>query len=135
MPILTYRFVTGEKSEVEVTEEFYVAYQSLEKADLNSDRKETRRHVSFEELIESGIGFAQMQNRVNLFLDSIENDALRKVMLSCLSPRQIALLEKFYFEGYHIKEIAEMEGVPPDVISSRKKRILSVLKKNKNFFQ
>lgn len=54
MPIIHYKFADGHTEEIEVTDEVAAAFEQLEKYEKKVERKETRRHVSFDKLIESG---------------------------------------------------------------------------------
>lgn len=53
---ITYEFVTGEVSEVEVDERLGGMLLDLESQQYNNDQKETRRHVSLDGMRKSGTG-------------------------------------------------------------------------------
>lgn len=58
MQTIKYRFADGTTSEIEVTEEFYTLYAELVQQEKRNHWKETRRHISLENLNENGIDFA-----------------------------------------------------------------------------
>lgn len=57
MPTIHYKFADGHTEEIEVTDEVAVAFELLEKYEKKVERKETRRHVSLNVLLESGFDF------------------------------------------------------------------------------
>ena len=57
MPIIHYKFADGHTEEIEVTEEVASVFEQLEKYEKKVERKETRRHVSLNVLLESGFDF------------------------------------------------------------------------------
>lgn len=57
MPIIHYKFADGHTEEIEVTGEVAAAFEQLEKYEKKVERKETRRHISLDKLIESGFVF------------------------------------------------------------------------------
>ena len=57
MPIIHYKFADGHTEEIEVTEEVAAAFELLEKYEKKVERKETRRHVSLNVLMENGFDF------------------------------------------------------------------------------
>ena len=58
MSTIHYKFADGHTEELEVTEAVAAAFEQLEKYEKKVERKETRRHVSYERLIESGFEFS-----------------------------------------------------------------------------
>lgn len=69
MPIIHYKFADGHTEEIEVTDEVAAAFEQLEKYEKKVERKETRRHVSYEKLIESGFIFPDESEDI---LDTLE---------------------------------------------------------------
>lgn len=57
MSIIHYKFADGHTEEIEVTEEVAAAFEQLEKYEKKVERKETRRHVSLNVLLENGFDF------------------------------------------------------------------------------
>ena len=58
MQTIKYIFADGTTSEIEVTNEFYTLYAELVQQEKRNHWKETRRHISLENLNENGIDFA-----------------------------------------------------------------------------
>ena len=57
MQTIRYMFSDGTTSEIEVTDEFYTLYAELMQQEKRNHWKETRRHISLENLNENGIDF------------------------------------------------------------------------------
>lgn len=58
MPLITYKFADRHIEEIEVSEEVAAAFAQLEKHEKKIERKETRRHVSLNLLMENGFDFS-----------------------------------------------------------------------------
>lgn len=58
MPLITYKFADGHSEEIEVSDEVAAAFAQLEKYEKKVERKETRRHVSLNLLMENGFDFS-----------------------------------------------------------------------------
>lgn len=76
MPIIHYKFADGHTEEIEVTEEVAAAFEQLKKYEKKVERKETRRHVSFDKLIESGFEFSDGNEDILDALDKQEQEKL-----------------------------------------------------------
>ena len=76
MPIIHYKFADGHTDEIEVTEEVAAAFEQLEKYEKKVERKETRRHVSLNVLIESGFDFPTESIDILNALDKQEQEKL-----------------------------------------------------------
>ena len=55
---ITYKFVTGEVTEVEVSEEIGAVIIDLDRQEYNNDHKETRRHYSLDGKVYEGMDYA-----------------------------------------------------------------------------
>ena len=60
MPLITYKFADGHSEEIEVSDEVAAAFAQLEKYEKKVERKETRRHVSLNLLMENGFDFRRV---------------------------------------------------------------------------
>lgn len=69
MPIIHYKFADGHTEEIEVTEEVAAAFEQLEKYEKKVERKETRRHVSLNVLLENGFEFFDKSEDILATLD------------------------------------------------------------------
>lgn len=127
MKTVVYKFADGTESEVEVSDELNAIIEKMDKEERCANRRESRKHVSLEELAEHciepsvedehdfGDKFANIQNK-RLYA------ALQK-----LGTKHRNLLYKVYFEGMTPKEIAEEEGVSYAAITWRLRRTLFLL--------
>ena len=128
MPIISYKFCDGTISEIEVSEELFTISNNIDKQIENSDRRETRRHNSLNELADrKDTEIADM--RVNIEDDFVKNEDFMVKLEKVLTSEQIELIEKVFFEGQKAQEIADKEGVGKQAISNRLARIYKKLEK------
>ena len=119
---ISYEFVTGEISEIEVDEHLGGMLLDLDRQQYNNDHKETRRHVSLDGMDYEGELFVSVEDT--------EGEAERREdmvrlfsAMEALSPAQRELVEKVYFEEQKIADIAAEEGVDKSAVSHRLERI------------
>lgn len=74
MPIINYKFADGHTEEIEVTDEVAAAFEQLEKYEKKVERKETRRHVSLNVLLENGFDFPAESTDILDTLDKQEQE-------------------------------------------------------------
>ena len=74
MPLITYKFADGHSEEIEVSEEVAAAFAQLEKYEKKIERKETRRHVSLNLLMENGFDFSADDTDILDVLDKEEQE-------------------------------------------------------------
>ena len=125
---ITYEFVTGEVSEVEVDERLGGMLLDLDRQQYNNDQKETRRHVSLDGMDYEGKLFASAEDTERK-AERREDMARLFSAMEDLSPSQRELVKKVYFEERKITDIAREEGVDKSAISHRLERIHKKLKK------
>ena len=125
---ITYEFVTGEVSEVEVDERLGGMLLDLDRQQENNDQKETRRHVSLDGMDYEGELFASAEDTERA-VEHREDMARLYSAMEALSPSQRELVEKVYFEERKITDIAREEGVDKSAVSHRLERIHKKLKK------
>ena len=125
---ITYEFVTGEISEVEVDERLGGMLLDLDRQQYNNDQKETRRHVSLDGMDYEGELFASVEDTEEE-AERREDMARLYFAMEALSPSQRELMKKVYFEERKITDIAAGEGVDKSAISHRLERIHKKLKK------
>lgn len=125
---ITYEFVTGEISEVEVDERLGGMLLDLDRQQDNNDQKETRRHVSLDSMDYEGELFASAEDTEG---EAVRREDMARLYsaMEALSPSQRELVEKVYFEERKITDIAAEEGVDKSAISHRLERIHKKLKK------
>ena len=125
---ITYEFVTGEVSGVEVDERLGGMLLDLDRQQENNDQKETRRHVSLDGMDYEGELFASAEDTEGA-VEHREDMARLYSAMEALSPSQRELVKKVYFEERKITDIAREEGVDKSAISHRLERIHKKLKK------
>jgi len=74
MAIIHYKFSDGHTEEIEVTDEVATAFKQLEKYEKKVKRKETRRHVSLNVLLENGFEFSDESEDIIATLDKQEQE-------------------------------------------------------------
>ena len=126
---ITYEFVTGEVSGVEVDEHLGGMLLDLDRQQENNDQKETRRHVSLDGMDYEGELFASAEDTERA-VEHREDMARLYSAMEFLSPSQRELVEKVYFEERKITDIACEEGVTKQSVHERVERALKKLKKN-----
>ena len=125
---ITYEFVTGEISEVEVDERLGGMLLDLDRQQENNDRKETRRHFPLDGMDYEGEIFASAEDTER---EAVRREDMARLYsaMEALSPAQRELVKKVYFEERKITDIAREEGVSEAAIRNRLKKIYSRLKK------
>ena len=126
---ITYEFVTGEVSEVEVDERLGGMLLDLDRQQENNDRKETRRHFSLDGMDYEGEIFASAEDTEREAVRREEMARLYSAM-EALSPSQRELVKKVYFEERKITDIAREEGVSHVAVRDRLERIYKKIKNN-----
>ena len=126
---ISYEFVTGEISEVEVDDALGELLLDFDRQQYNNDHKETRRHVSLDGMDYEGELFASADDTEGA-AERREDMARLFSAMEALSPAQRGLVEKVYFEGRKITDIAREEGVSHVAIVRRLNRIFEKLRKN-----
>ena len=123
---ITYEFVTGEVSEVEVDERLGGMLLDLDRQQENNDQKETRRHFSLDGMDYEGELFASAEDTER---EAVRREDMARLYsaMEALSPSQRELVEKVYFEERKITDIAAEEGVDKSAISHRLERFLNIL--------
>ena len=126
---ITYEFVTGEVSGVEVDEHLGGMLLDLDRQQDNNDQKETRRHVSLDSMDYEGELFVSAEDTEG---EAVRREDMARLYsaMEALSPSQRELVEKVYFEGRKITDIAREEGVTKQSVHERVERALKKLKKN-----
>ena len=125
---ITYKFASGETTEIEVSEEWGAFVLDLDRLDYNCNQRETRRHCSLEAF---NLDDAYFPSDVNVEDEVIRNESRENLeaAIAQLLPEQRRLIREIYFEGIPAVEIARREGVYKSAISNRLSRALNSLKK------
>ncbi len=126
---ITYEFVTGEVSGVEVDERLGGMLLDLDRQQENNDQKETRRHFSLNGMDYEGELFASAEDTERA-VEHREDVARLYFAMEALSPSQRELVKKVYFEERKITDIAREEGVSHVAVRDRLERIYKKIKNN-----
>ena len=126
---ITYEFVTGEVSGVEVDERLGGMLLDLDRQQENNDQKETRRHFSLNGMDYEGELFASAEDTERA-VEHREDVARLYSAMEALSPSQRELVKKVYFEERKITAIAREEGVSHVAVRDRLERIYKKIKNN-----
>ena len=126
---ITYEFVTGEVSGVEVDEHLGGMLLDLDRQQDNNDQKETRRHVSLDSMDYEGELFASAEDTEG---EAVRREDMARLYsaMEALSPSQRELVKKVYFEERKITDIAREEGVSHVAVRDRLERIYKKIKNN-----
>ena len=129
MKTIMYKIADGTTSKVEVSDEIYALCEEMEIEEKSSERRETRRHVSMESLVEMNLEPTVTDEYFkNEVFKDMESERLQQA-ISQLLPSQIALLKRVFYEGESITEIAKNDGIAVCSVSNRLARIYKKLKK------
>ena len=126
---ISYEFVTGEISEVEVGESLGGILLDLDRQQENNDQKETRRHFSLNSMDYEGELFASAEDTERA-VEHREDMARLYSAMEALSSSQRELVKKVYFEERKITDIAREEGVSHVAVHDRLERIYKKIKNN-----
>ena len=126
---ITYKFVTGEVTEVEVSEEIGAVIIDLDRLDYNTDQKETRRHYSLEGKVYEGMDYAAEDSGLEaLFAGPTDEERLHAAIRQ-LSPDQQEMVRAIFFENVSVNDYAARMGVTQSAISHRLQTVKKKLKK------
>lgn len=130
MKTIEYKFADGKKCIVEVSDELYLLCEDIEEKERSSNRRETRRHISMESLVEMNVEPAVYDEyfKEDIF-GNMENENLQYA-ISQLLPTQQDLLRRVFYEKQKVTEIAENDGI---AVCSVCNRLARIYKKLKNF--
>ena len=122
-----YKFADGTKSVVAVEDKLFEVLKGLDQAEKYGNRKETRRHVSLDELWDNGMNVPVFDEHTfgELFAN-LPNEELFEAVKN-LAVEQKELLKKVFYERKRLKEIASEQKVTPQLISLRRRITLEQL--------
>ena len=114
-----YKFADGTKSVVAVEDKLFEVLKGLDQAEKYGNRKETRRHVSLDELWDNGMNVPVFDEHTfgELFAN-LPNEELFEAVKN-FAVEQKELLKKVFYERKRLKEIASEQKVTPQLISWR----------------
>lgn len=126
---IRYVFLTGEQVEIEVSEAIGEIAAAIDEDTGKSNRRETRRHVSLEELQAKHFQPADPGPAVEAAVEELAGKEALYRALEQLPPRQRELLIKVFYADMSIAQIARAEGVDESAVRGRLKRIYKKMKK------
>ena len=126
---ITYKFVTGEVAEVEVSEEIGAVIVDLDRQEYNNDHKETRRHYSLEARVYEGMDYAVEDSDLEALFVGPTNEERLRAAIQKLDPDQQAMIRAIYFERVSVNDYAARMGVTQSAISHRLQTVKKKLKK------
>lgn len=110
----------------EQTRNEFVLY---EKRVANTERTETRRHISLNYIVENGFDIAEDLLSADEILERNERKTAVKNAMGILEPQQKIFVKQMYYEQKTVTELAQIYAVKKSAIESRKKKILKKMKK------
>jgi RNA polymerase sigma-70 factor (ECF subfamily) len=124
----SYNFATGEKNEIEVSEEFYAVIMELERETYNINQRETRRHCSLEAY---NLDDALFPSDVDVEAEVCREETRAEVeaAIDKLPPEQQRLIRTICLDGVPAVEYAQITGDSPSNISHKLSRAKKALKK------
>ena len=125
---IKYEFLTGEIIEIEVSDDIAEVAIEIERDTYNSNRRETRRHNSIEDMEGQGLQFDDKGVAVATIVEEKETNEALQNALDKLLPQQKELVQKVFFQGMSIAQIARAEGVNEAAIRNRLNKIYKKLK-------
>lgn len=143
MPIIHYKFADGHTEEIEVTDEIAAAFEQLEKYEKKVERKETRRHVSLNVLLENGFDFPIDNDDILDTIDKQEQEKLewqeeqfrrhnvddkRKEIFSLLTYRQADAYFRHKYLYIKKTEIARYMGITEGAVRKLIKKAEATLR-------
>lgn len=121
----TYRFVTGEAIEIEVSAELEALLKHEDRLEYNNNQANTRRHISLEMAqADQGMQFADPAS-----LPASDGIARVQAAISLLPDDQQGLLRAVCINGVPVSDYAAQEGVTGSAISHRLRTAEKNLKK------
>ena len=126
---ITYKFVTGEVTEVEVSEEIGAVIIDLDRQEYNNDHKETRRHYSLDGKVYEGMDYAVEDSDLEALFAGPTDEERLHVAIRQLSPDQQEMVRAIFFENVSVNDYAARTGVTQSAISHRLQTVKKKLKK------
>jgi DNA-directed RNA polymerase specialized sigma24 family protein len=126
--IIKYSFVTGEVVEIQVESHIAEAAMEIERATHNNNRRETSRHNSSDKIIERGFQFEDKSVDIAAIFEEQQRNEILQNELKKLLPNQRSLVQKIFFQGLSITQIAQAESVCESAIRNRLNKIYKKLR-------
>jgi len=133
---IKYKFCDGTVQEVEVSAELYAAIQEIEQSERRlcwRDAKHVLSVGNFEYFLEINdiyVEDAAGNSPLDILLRREDVAQVRKAM-TALTDKQRELIQKVFFEGMSLRQIAKQTGIAHQTLSES---LAAIIKKLKNFF-
>ena len=122
---IKYQFAT-ETVEIEVSDDWGNLVIDLDRQEYNTDRKETRRHVSLDAALYEGDVFVDESASLESFADNYDlHQAISK-----LTDNQRRIIVGHYFEGLTYVALAQELGIAEANVRKAANRALKQIQKN-----
>lgn len=108
------------------------AYVADEYNTRNNERKETRRHISLESLVENGQDFAEEEKTPLDFMLRREQRAIIKQALQTITKRQRFIVLHHVLENQSFREIGDLLGIHKETV---REQFAAAVKKLQKFFE
>ena len=130
MKTIQYKFNDGTIKEISVTDELYSLHLELLQEEKRNHWRETRRHISLDYLIEYGADIADHDSGdpLSALIEKMDDERIKNA-LSYLTDKQRALIEKVFYNGLSLREIARQTGISHQALSQQLATIYKKLKK------
>ena len=121
---------------VEVSEEVYSEYHSIERHLETLDEKDERHGLVSYSALDDGelVGEDIVSDPC---AESVEEKTISQLMIDklrhciqSLSPPERSLIQAIYYEGLSERQFSKRSGIPQKTVNNRKRKILSKLKKS-----
>ena len=116
---ITYRFVTGEVTVIDVPDEIGAVIVDLDRQEYNNNHKETRRHYSLEGKVYEGMDYAVEDPGLEALFAGPTDEERLHVAIRQLSPDQQEMVRAIFFENVSVNDYAARMGVTQSAISHR----------------
>ena len=126
---ITYRFVTGEVTVIDVPDEIGAVIVDLDRQEYNNNHKETRRHYSLEGKVYEGMDYAVEDPGLEALFAGPTDEERLHVAIRQLSPDQQEMVRAIFFENVSVNDYAARMGVTQSAISHRLQTVKKKLKK------
>lgn len=122
-----YEFAT-ETVDLEVDEIWGEMLMDMDRMEYNNDHKETRRHASLDEL---NLDDTLLPSKDNVEGEILRNEEMAELIkaFELLTPEQLGLVKKVYFEGKSVNSVAAELGIDHSAVSHRLRTIRKKLEK------
>ncbi len=123
---IKYEFAT-ETVEVDVNQDFGTIIEDMDREEYNVNHRETRRHVTMDTRKEAE-WLADRSGDPYEQINSSDMSIKLADAVSKLTPKQQALIQAIYVEGYSFKGYAEKIGVSPQTIRKQHQVMIEKLR-------